>query len=94
MRVCDLGIELLLGEHAVQPLDLLDDLPLRALADAVGIADVVDRVALRLELDALEPARQKAAATTAAPRPAAARSCPAEVSTMKPGRSSVSAPRP
>ena len=50
---------LFFGQHAVEPLDFLDDLPLRALADAFGIADVMHGVALGLELDALEFARQK-----------------------------------
>ena len=79
---------------AVEPVDLLDDLPLGALADARRVADVVDGVALRLELDALELAGQEARPTTAGPRPAAGPCLPAEVNTMKPGRSSVSAPRP
>ena len=61
IRVWISGSSRLLGEHAVEPVDLLDHLPLRALADALGVADVVDGVALRLELDALELAGQEAA---------------------------------
>jgi hypothetical protein len=89
----DLGIVLFLREESVEPLDLFDDLALGALADAVGVADVVDRVTLRLELNPLETTRQHAAAPL--PRrdgllPVLAR----EVRTMKPGRSSVSDPSP
>ena len=58
----DFGVVLFFRKEAVETLDLLDDLSLRALADTVRIADVVHRVALRLELDSLEPAREHAAA--------------------------------
>ena len=68
------------------------DLPLRALADALGVADVMDGVALRLELDALELAGQK----PARPLPRRDRlvrpSCPARSARRSPADSRVSAP--
>ena len=57
----DFRIEAFPGQHAVQPLDFFHDLPLRALADALRIAHVVNRVALGLKLDAFEAGGQKAA---------------------------------
>ena len=42
------------GQHAVKPLDFFDDLPLRALANTFGIADVVNGVAFRLKKNAFE----------------------------------------
>ena len=61
----DLRIVLLLTEEAVHPRDLIDDLPLRALTHAVRIPNVVHRVTARLKLNALESARQHAAAPLA-----------------------------
>ena len=61
----DFGVVLLFGEEAVEALDFFDDLALGALADALGIADVVDGVAFGLELDALEAAGEDAAAPLA-----------------------------
>src|SRR5690606_34149923 len=56
----DLGIEALLLVKTVETGDLVNDLPLRALADAVGIADIVDGRTDALELHALETAGQEA----------------------------------
>jgi len=89
----DLGVVVLLSEDAVHALDLLDDLTLGALANAFGIADVVNGIAFGLKLDALETARQDAAA----PLPRGDRlltRLPAEVSTMKPGRFCGTDPEP
>ena len=55
----DLGIDALGAEHSIQPLHLIHHLPLRALAHARGIADVMHRVAFGLKLDALEFAREE-----------------------------------
>ena len=57
----DFRIDPFRRKHPVQAIDLLHHLTLRALADAIGIADVMHRVALRLELDALKLARQQSA---------------------------------
>ena len=54
----DLGVDGLFSELAVEAADFVDDLALRALADAFGVADVMDGIALGLKLDALELARQ------------------------------------
>ena len=47
------------GQQAVEPLDFLDHLTLRALADAFGIAHVMDGVAFGLKKNAFKPARQE-----------------------------------
>ena len=47
--------------QAVEPLNGVDHVALLLCADALGIANVVNRVALRAEVDALKSARQKAA---------------------------------
>ena len=60
MRVWISGSNLLLREHAVEPLDFVDDLALGALANALGVADVVHGVAFGLEQDSLEFAGQEA----------------------------------
>jgi hypothetical protein len=52
----DFGIDPFFGQDAVEAADLLDDLPLGALADAFGIADVVHRIAFGLEKNSLKPA--------------------------------------
>ena len=57
----DLGVDGLLGKRAVEATDLVDDLSLGALADALGVADVVHGFALGLEEDALVLAWQDAA---------------------------------
>ena len=57
----DLGISALLRQQSVHAVHLLDDLPLRALADALGIANVMHRVALGLKQDPLILAGQQAA---------------------------------
>jgi hypothetical protein len=44
-----------LGEQSVEAVDLLDDQPLGALADAVRAADVVHGIPAGLELHALKP---------------------------------------
>ena len=56
---------MILGKNAIQALHLLHDLALRALAHAVGIAQVMHGIALRLKLNALEFAGQEAAAPLA-----------------------------
>ena len=57
----DLRIDGLLGQLAVEAADLVDDLALCALADAFGVTDIVDGLALGLELDSLILAGQDAA---------------------------------
>ena len=57
----DLRVDGLLGQLPVEAADLVDDLALGALAHAFGVADVVDGLALGLELDALVFAGQDAA---------------------------------
>jgi hypothetical protein len=61
IRVCDLGIEAFLSEHAVETINLLDHLPLGALANAFGIAHVMNRFTAGLEKDALKFAGKKTA---------------------------------
>ena len=50
-------VVLFVVEQAIHACNFIDDLPLRALANTIGIADIVHRIATRLELNALEPAR-------------------------------------
>src|SRR5438477_12260890 len=57
----NLGINAFLGEQAVEPVDFLDDLPLRALANAFRVPNVMDSLAFGLKENSLELARQKAA---------------------------------
>ena len=57
----DLGIVRAGGEQSVHATHFFDDLTLRALADALGIADVVDGVTAGLKLDALETTWEHAA---------------------------------
>src|SRR5688572_350110 len=57
----DLRVKLLLSERAIQAFDFFDELTLRALANTIGVADVVDGVAARLKRNALKAARQDAA---------------------------------
>ena len=52
-------IDPLLGEHPVEAVDFFDDLPLRALANAFRVANIVNGVAFRLEQHALKTTRQK-----------------------------------
>jgi hypothetical protein len=49
----DLRVNPLLGQHAIEAFDLLDNLALRALADPFRVADVMNRIALGLKLNAL-----------------------------------------
>ena len=55
-------VEVVVGRDEIEPVDFVDDEPLSALADPVGIADVVDGVAAGLEEDALVFARKEAGA--------------------------------
>ena len=57
----DFRIDGLFGELAVEATDLVDDLALGALADALGVADVVDGFTLGLELNTLVFAGEYAA---------------------------------
>ena len=79
------------GRAEVQVADRVESLPLRPVADAVGIRQVEDRIAARAERHALISRRQKAADHRSAP-PRGPRG--PDCSTTKPGRSCDSLPIP
>ena len=94
MRVAISGIVDDAVLQAIERLHRIDHVALPVGADARRIVDVQHRIALGAELDALEAAGQKAAV----PLPGRDRlllpAVPVEVSTTKPGRLSLSLPRP